>query len=77
MFLGGDYHDRDNPQQSRASHGKAIVWMTLVCNQNEGRQPQSSSTRGLGTSMDDLMVMMMMMIIFYGGIGTKCTEHQI
>jgi hypothetical protein len=56
------------------SHGKTIVLMTLVCSQKEGRQ-QSSSSRGLRTSMDEWMVrMMMMMTNFYGGTGTKSTE---
>jgi hypothetical protein len=71
MFLvGGSYHDRDNPHKWGVSHGQLIVFITIVCNQKEGRQ-QSSSRRGLRTSMDDLM--MMMMTIFYGGTGTKCT----
>jgi hypothetical protein len=52
MFLGGDYHDRDNPHRWGVSHGKPLVLTTLVCIQKEGRQ-QSSSRRGLRTSMDD------------------------
>jgi hypothetical protein len=56
------------------SHGKTMILRTLVCIQKEGRQ-QSSSRRGLQTSMDDLMMMMMMMTmtIFYRGTSTKCT----
>jgi hypothetical protein len=73
MFLGGSYHDRDNPHMWGVSHGQLIVFIrTLVCNQKDGRQ-RSSSSRGLQTSMDDLMMMMMMMTIFYRGIGTKPT----
>jgi hypothetical protein len=79
MYLGGDYHDRDNPHKWGVSQGQFIVFITLVCNQKEGRQ-QSSSRRGLQTSVaedDYLMMMMMMMMIFYRGTGTKCTEHKI
>jgi hypothetical protein len=73
MFLGGSYHDRDNPHNNEAPHGKTMVWMTLVCSQNEGRQQSSSRSRGLRT-LDDLMMMMMMMrTIFYGGTCTDCT----
>jgi hypothetical protein len=52
MFLSGSYHDRDNPQQRKASHGKPIVWMTIVCSRKEGRQ-QSSSRKGLRSSGND------------------------
>jgi hypothetical protein len=76
MFLGGSYHDRYNPHMWGVSHGQLIVFITLVCSQKEGRQ-KSSSSRGLRTSMDDLMIKMMMMTIFYRGTGTKCTENQI
>jgi hypothetical protein len=53
MFLGGSYHDRDNPQRLRSSHGKPTVLMTLVCTRNEGRQQSSSRRRGLRTTGDD------------------------
>jgi hypothetical protein len=82
MFLGGSYHDRDNPHMWwGVSHGQLIVFIrTLVCNQKDGRQ-RSSSSRGLRTSVDEMMMMMMRMMmimtIFYGGPGTKCTENQI
>jgi hypothetical protein len=77
MFLGGSYHDRDNPHKWGVSHGQLIVFIrTLVCIQKDGRQ-RSSSSRRLRTSVlaDDEMMMMKMMI-FYGGTGTKCTENQ-
>jgi hypothetical protein len=82
MFLGGSYHDRDNPHMWGVSHDQFIVFITLGCNQKEGRQ---QSSRGLRTSVADdaamRMKMMMMkmtttMTIFYRGIGTKCTESQ-
>jgi hypothetical protein len=76
MFLGGSYHDRDNPHMWGVSHGQLIVFMTIVCNQKEGRQ-QSSSRRGLRTSVEEEVMIMMMMNNFYGGIGTKPTENQI
>jgi hypothetical protein len=80
MFLGGSYHDRDNPHMWGVSHGQLIVFITLGCTQKDGRQ-QSSSRRGPRTSVadDEMMMRMTMMMInfFYGGIGTKCTEHQI
>jgi hypothetical protein len=72
MFLGGSYHDRDNPQQRRASHGKPVVWMILVCNRKDGGDRRAAA-EGLRT-LDDLMMMrMMMMTIFYGGTGTDFT----
>jgi hypothetical protein len=77
MFLGGSYHDRDNPANSvEPHHGKLIVWMTLVCNWKDGDSGRAAAG-GLRTTGDDLMMMMMMMNIFYGGPGTKCTENQI
>jgi hypothetical protein len=77
MFLGGSYHDRDNPHMWGVSQGQFIVFITIGCNQKEGRQ-QSSSRRGLRTSMETIMMMMMTtMTIFYRGTGTKCTENQI
>jgi hypothetical protein len=75
MFLGGSYHDRDNPSTSKPHDGKALVWMTLVCNQMDGRD-SSAAAGGLQITGDDLMMMMMRMI-FYGGTGTKCTENKI
>jgi hypothetical protein len=72
MFLGGSYHDRDNPHSNKASHGKSVVWKILVCSQTEGRQ-RSGSRRGLRT----LVNLMMMTMIFYGGTGTKCTAVKI
>jgi hypothetical protein len=79
MFLGGSYHDRDNPHSNKASHdGKPVVWMILVWNRKEGGDSRAA-TGGLRTRTgDDLTrMMMMMMMIFYGGTGTKCTEHKI
>jgi hypothetical protein len=75
MFLGGSYHDRDNPHMWGVSHGQLIVFITIVCNQKEGRQ-QSSSRRGLRTSVAEDDEMMMMMTNFYRGTGTKCTAEQ-
>jgi hypothetical protein len=74
MFLGGSYHDRDNPHKWGVSHGQLILFIRLVCIQKEGRQP-SSRRRGLRTSALDetMMRTMMMMTIFYRGIGTKPT----
>jgi hypothetical protein len=71
MFLGGSYHDRDNPHMWGVSHGQLITFITLVCSQKEGRQ-QSSSRKGDRTSVADdemrmMMMMMMILIIFYGG----------
>jgi hypothetical protein len=81
MFLGGSYHDRDNPHMWGVSHGQLIVFIrTLVCIQKDGRQ-RSSSSRGRlrRTSVDEmtmLMMMMMTMTISYRGTGTKCTADQ-
>jgi hypothetical protein len=52
MFLGGSYHDRDNPHSNQASHGESIVWKTSEYSQKKCRQ-QSSSRRGLQSSGDD------------------------
>jgi hypothetical protein len=52
MFLGGSYHDRDNPHRNQASHGKSIVWKTSECSQKEGRQ-QRSDRRRSGDDDDD------------------------
>jgi hypothetical protein len=81
MFLGGSYHDRDNPANSvEPHHGKLIVWMVaLVCNWKNGDNGRAAAG-GLRTTVrdDDLMMrMMMMQNIFYGGIGTKCTANKI
>jgi hypothetical protein len=75
MFLGGSYHDRDNPHKWGVSHGQLIVFITLVCSQKEGRQQSSSSRGGLRTSIADDEMRMMMMTIFYTGIGTKPTGN--
>jgi hypothetical protein len=79
MFIGGSYHDRDNPHMWGVSHGQLIVFITIVCNQKEGRQ-QSSSRKVDQTSVadDEMRTMIKMMkIFFYRGTGTKCTENQI
>jgi hypothetical protein len=73
MFLGGSYHDRDNPHSNKASHGKPAVWMTLVCNLKDGGDSRAAAGR-LRTTGDDLTRMWMMTMIFYGGTGTDCTE---
>jgi hypothetical protein len=71
MFLGGDYHDRDNPRATQLSNKTSSMdsWM-----QSE-RDGSTSSSRDDSSKFRWMMTMMMMMI-FYGGISTNCTEFQ-
>jgi hypothetical protein len=77
MFLGGSYHDRDNPHKWGVSHGQLIAFITLVCSQKEGTDSRGAAAGDTFELPWMKMMKMMLMTIFYAGIGTKCTEHQI
>jgi hypothetical protein len=58
------------------SHGKPLVLMTIVSCKKEGTDSRAAA--GDTFKLPWMMMMTMKkMMIFYGGIGTKCTEHQI
>jgi hypothetical protein len=76
MFLGGSYHDRDNPHKWGVSHDQLITFITLVCSQKEGtdsRGAAAGDTFKLPWMTMMRMKMMMTTMVFYGGTGTKCT----
>jgi hypothetical protein len=79
MFLGGSYHDRDNPHNDKTNRVKPPSDRTSSSAsgmQLPGEVSDSSSSNSSKFRQAMRMRMRMMMKVFYRGISTKCTEHQ-